>query len=106
MPGPVTLLDESSDWCSGDRRFDPRIGDSLPTADSRKAWRKYGHLVLVNRLGSLPRNSVHRLTDQLDMILVVDWVVKPQYKQKLKIWSNWPDADLFPCWAHKLVNRA
>ena len=26
-------------------------------------WRKYGHLVLVNRLGSVPRNIVDRLTD-------------------------------------------
>ena len=26
-------------------------------------WRKYGPLVLVNCLGSLPRNSVDRLTD-------------------------------------------
>ena len=31
---------------------------------------------LVNRLGSLPRNSVVRLTDHLDMPLVVDWDVK------------------------------
>ena len=41
---------------------------SLPTADSSRAvvsyWRKYGHLVLVNCLGSLPRNSVDRLTDR------------------------------------------
>ena len=43
-------------------------GHSLPTAESCMAvvsyWRKYGHLVLVNRLGSLPRNSVDRLTDR------------------------------------------
>ena len=34
-------------------------------------WLKYEHLVLVNRLGSLPRNSVDRLTDRLDMTLIV-----------------------------------
>ena len=39
------------------------------------------HLVLVNRLGSLPRNSVVRLTDCLDMTVVVDGDVKPQIKQ-------------------------
>ena len=40
------------------------------------------HLVLANRLGSLPRNSVHvfRLIDRLDMTIVVDWDVKPQIK--------------------------
>ena len=37
------------------------------------------HLVLVDRLGSLPRNSeVVRITD---MTIVVDWDVKPQIKQ-------------------------
>ena len=30
------------------------------------------YLVLVNRLGSLPRNSVVRLTDQLDMTIIVE----------------------------------
>ena len=37
-------------------------------------WRKYVHKVLVNRLGgllSLPRKSVVRLTDRLDMTLDV-----------------------------------
>ena len=38
------------------------------------------HLVLVNCLGSLPRNSVVSLTDRLDMTVVVDWDVKPQIK--------------------------
>ena len=38
------------------------------------------HLVLVNRLGSFPRNSVDRLSDRLDMTIVVDWDVKPQIK--------------------------
>ena len=63
------------------------------SADSSRAvtvvsyWRKYGHFVLVNHLGSLPRNSVHlvltnhlgnlprncvdRLTDRLNMTLIV-----------------------------------
>ena len=39
------------------------------------------HLVLINRLGSLTRNSVVRLTDRLDMIIVVDRDVKTQIKQ-------------------------
>ena len=39
------------------------------------------HLVLVNHLGRLPRNSVVRLTVRLDMTIVVDWDVKPQIKQ-------------------------
>ena len=48
-----------------------------PPADSRGAvvsyWQKYVHEVLVNRLGglSLPRKSVVRLTDRLDMTLDV-----------------------------------
>ena len=48
-----------------------------PSADSRRAvisyWRKYVHEVLVNRLGglSLPRKSVVRLTDHLDMTIDV-----------------------------------
>ena len=40
------------------------LGRSLLTADSSRAvvsyWRKEVHLVLLNRLGSLPRNSVVR----------------------------------------------
>ena len=32
---------------------------------------KYGHLVLVNHLGSLPRNCLDKLTDQQDMTLIV-----------------------------------
>ena len=39
------------------------------------------HLALVNCLGSLPRNSVVKLTDRLDMTIVVDWDIKPQIKQ-------------------------
>ena len=50
---------------------------TAPSADSRRAvvsyWRKYVHIVLVNRLGglSLPRKSVVRLTDRPDMTLDV-----------------------------------
>ena len=36
--------------------------------------------VLVNRLWSLHRNSMDRLTDRLNITLVVDWAVKPQHK--------------------------
>ena len=49
----------------------------FPSTLSRRAvisyWRKYVHEVLVNRLGglSLPRKSVVRLTDRLDMTLDV-----------------------------------
>ena len=63
---------------------------SFPGADSSRAvvnyWWKDVHLVLVNRLGSLPRNSVVRLTDRLGMTIVVDWDVKPQIVQN-KIWT-------------------
>ena len=34
-------------------------------------WQTYGHLVLDNRLGSLHRNNVDRLTAGLDMTLIV-----------------------------------
>ena len=55
------------------------------TADSCKAVVSYCqkdvHLVLVNCLGSLPRNSVVKLTDLLDMTIVADWDIKPQNKQ-------------------------
>ena len=61
------------------------------TADSSRTvvsyWQKNVHLVLVNRLGSLPRNSVVRLTDPLNMTIVVDWDVKPQIKQTKEISS-------------------
>ena len=50
------------------------------------------HLVLVNRLGRLPKNNVVRLTDRLDMTIVVDWDVKPQLKQtkyfKIRLTNN------------------
>ena len=34
-----------------------------PTADSSRYWRKYGHKSLVNRSGSLLRNSMDMLVD-------------------------------------------
>ena len=46
----------------------------LPTAESSTAVVSYWRKVLVNRLClSLPRKSVVRLTDWLDMTIVVDW---------------------------------
>ena len=39
------------------------------------------HLVLVNCLGTLHRNSVFWLTVRPDMAIVVDWDVKPHIKQ-------------------------
>ena len=54
----------------------------------RFKWRKHAHLVLVNSLGSLPRNSVARLTGRLDMTIIVDWDVKPQIKQTNKLNLN------------------
>ena len=50
---------------------------SSATAHGRRAivrkWRKYVHLVLVNRLGglSLPMNSEVRLTDRPDMTIAI-----------------------------------
>ena len=58
---------------------------ALPMTDSSRSnvgyWRKEVHLVLVNHLGSLPRNSVVRLTDSLAMTIDVDWDIKPHIKQ-------------------------
>ena len=55
---------------------------------SKTLSQKHGHKsrrpVLVNLLGSLPRNSVVRLTDRLVMTIVVDWDVKSQRKQTNK----------------------
>ena len=58
-----------------------RIRDLLNTIQTHirpccQAW------PLVNPLGlSLPRKSVDRLTDHLDMTIVVDWDVKHSNKQ-------------------------
>ena len=45
-----------------------------------------GKRMCTYHLGSLPRNSVVRLTDRLDRIIVADWDVKPQIKRN----STWP----------------
>ena len=64
-----------------------------PSAFSRRAvvsyWRKYVHVVLVNRLEglSLPRKSVVRLTDRPDMTLDVYRGRKKQYNNNIKIQS-------------------
>ena len=101
-PGPLAQSDAPSDWYSGGRGHDPGsghiafleilswndfYGNSLPTADSSRAvasyWWKYGHLVLlVNRLGSLSRNSVDWLA--WHDFNSVDWAVKPSNKQTNK----------------------
>ena len=77
--GPATF------FC-GDWSWNHFYGHSLPTTESSRAvvsyWRKDVHLVLVNRLESLPRNSVDRSTVRRDMTIVVDWDVKPQIKQR------------------------
>ena len=44
------------------------------------SYRKDVDFVLVNRLESLHRNSMNRLTDRINYTLVVDWAVKPQHK--------------------------
>ena len=45
-------------------------------------WFTDDYLVLVNHLGlRLPRRSVVRLTDRLDMTIIVNWYVKPQHTQ-------------------------
>ena len=50
----------------------------LPSDDTNRAnvnyWRKDVHLVM-------PRSSVVRLTDRLDITIDVDWDVNPQIKQ-------------------------
>ena len=82
--------DVPSDWYSGGRWFDPQVrplifcrdlvrnnfySHSFPTADSRRADVSYRlndvHLVLVNCLGSLSRNSVAGVTNWLNMTLLV-----------------------------------
>ena len=55
---------------------------SLPSIDPRRAvvsyWQKNGHLVLVNCLGGLPRNSVDRLTDRT--VPKMTWKVSKGHK--------------------------
>ena len=104
--GPGSSVECTSAWHADFRRFNPRVrqhsfvkiwswnnfyGHSRPTADSSRTvvsyWQKNVHLALVNRLGSLPRNSVVRLTDHLNMTIVVDSDIKPQIKQTKEIGS-------------------
>ena len=104
--GPGSSVGCRSAWHADSRRFNLQVqqqtfvkiwswnnfyGHSRPTADSSRTvvsyWQKNVHLVLVKHLGSLPRNSVVRLTDRLNMTIVVDWDVKPQIKQTKEISS-------------------
>ena len=68
VPGSVLGSGNFHSWRLVIKSFLPPFS----TADSSSAvvsyWRKDVHLVLVNHLGSLPR-----LTDRLDMTIVVDW---------------------------------
>ena len=86
--GPVTFF--HGVWSSN--HF---YSHSHSNTDSSRAvvsyWQKDVHLVLVNCLGSLPRNSVVRLIDHLNMTIVVDWDIKPQIKsnkQNLKFMTK------------------
>ena len=74
--GPATFF-------TGDRSWNHFYGHSFPSADSGQLSISGERMrtVLVNRLGSLSRNNVVRLTDRLDMTIVVDWDVKPQIIQ-------------------------
>ena len=87
--GPATF------FC-GDWSWNHFYGHFLPTADSSRAvviyWWKDVHLVLVNHLGSLPRNSVVRFTDCLDMTIVVDGhnTTNQTNKQLIRVaYSTW-----------------
>ena len=54
------------------------------------------HEVLVNRLGSLSRNTMVRLIiEQLYMTIVVDWDVKPQINQPTNPDQTAPDQGLY-----------
>ena len=98
--GPLGQSDAPSKY-SGGHRLDPQSDHisfiqirsrsnfysySLSYTDSKRGscqfnyWEMCGHLVLVNGLRSLPRNSVDRLTDRLDMTLTVNRTIKPQNK--------------------------
>ena len=47
------------------------------------------HFILVNRLGSLPRKCVVRLTDSLDKTIVVDWETTNQTDKSVqKLYKN------------------
>ena len=77
-------------------RFDPRSGHisfvqicheiismailSLPQIQVGAVgyWRKYGQLVLVNRLGSLHRNSVGKLTDDTPYVPQIHIIIRTE----------------------------
>ena len=58
----------------------PATADPADSSMVVASYRKDVDFVLVNRLGSLHRNSVDRLTDRLNITMVVDWAIKPQHK--------------------------
>ena len=78
------------------RGFDPRVRQHSFVANGHKTISTaiislvliqvehlsitYEKLSTGKCLGSLPWNNVVRLTDRLDMTIVVDWDVKPQNK--------------------------
>ena len=77
-----------------------------PSTDSRRAvisdWQKKVHLVLVNHLGgqSLPRNSLVRLTDHLDMTIGVYHGRKRTKQQTTTTLFIQTDTE----WTHSLVS--
>ena len=84
-PGPVPYF-------HGDWSLNNFYDHSVPSTDSRRAvvsykW-KYVHEVLVKCMVKLAQEkSVVRWTDLLNMIITVDWDVKPQTKQNcLALW--------------------
>ena len=85
--GPHSGVGSSSDSRARGPGFDTQSGHTFisPSADSRRAvvsyWQKCVHEVLVNRLGSrsLPRNSVVRLTDHLEMTIAIYCGCKTTY---------------------------
>ena len=77
VPSSSTATSFRGDWL-----WNHFYSHSFHSADSSRAvvnyWQNDVCLVLVNRLKNMPRNSVVRLTDRLNMTIVVDWDVKPQ----------------------------
>ena len=88
MCGPGSAVRCTSAWHEDGRGFNPRV--------RQHSFKEICHLYLAliqagqlsvtgermfTLIGSLPRNNVARLTDRLDMNIVVDWDVKPQIKQ-------------------------
>ena len=63
-----------------------QIESVLQTINRSEPAKNRFSVALVNRIGlSLTRKSVDRLTDRLDMTIVVDWDVKQQNKQTKQI---------------------